>query len=78
MTRDKLFALIQYPLPHHLISRMVGWFAETRLGWLKNALIRAFIKRFKVDMSQAVESDPRVYPSFNAFFMILFSRSTGL
>ena len=61
MTRDKLFALIQYPLPHHLISRMVGWFAETRLSWLKNALIRAFIKRFKVDMDEAAEPDPTAY-----------------
>ncbi|PTL92682.1 phosphatidylserine decarboxylase [Halomonas litopenaei] len=68
MTLAKLFSLIQYPIPHHLLSRLVGLLADCRIGWLKNLLIRAFIKRFKVDMSQAVESDPRVYPSFNAFF----------
>jgi len=68
VTRDKLFALIQYPLPHHLISRTVGWFAETRLSWLKNALIRAFIKRFKVDMDEAAEPDPTAYACFNDFF----------
>jgi phosphatidylserine decarboxylase len=68
VTRDKLFALIQYPLPHHLISRVVGWFAETRLGWLKNALIRAFIKRFKVDMDEAADPDPTAYACFNDFF----------
>ncbi|WP_168013690.1 archaetidylserine decarboxylase [Halomonas salinarum] len=69
MTRDKLFALIQYPLPHHLISRVVGFLAETRLGWLKNALIRAFIKHFKVDMDEAAEPDPTAYACFNDFFI---------
>ncbi|MED5297202.1 MAG: archaetidylserine decarboxylase [Pseudomonadota bacterium] len=68
MTLAKLFALIQYPIPQHLLSRLVGRLADCRIGWLKNLLIRAFIKRFNVDMSQAVESDPGVYPSFNAFF----------
>lgn len=68
MSLSKLFALIQYPLPHHLLSRLVGWFADCRLPWLKNALIRAFIRRFKVDMRQALEPDPTAYPSFNAFF----------
>ena len=68
MIPAKLFALIQYPLPHHLLSRLVGCLAECRIGWLKNALIKAFIRQFKVDMSEAVESDPTVYPTFNAFF----------
>ncbi|MGQ7245733.1 archaetidylserine decarboxylase [Halomonas sp. V046] len=68
MSSAKLFALIQYPLPHHLISRLVGRLAECRVTWLKNALIKAFIRQFKVDMSQAVETDYRVYPTFNAFF----------
>nr|WP_300305958.1 archaetidylserine decarboxylase [Halomonas sp.] len=68
MIPAKLFALIQYPLPHHLLSRLVGCLAECRIGWLKNALIKAFIRQFKVDMNEAVESDPTVYPTFNAFF----------
>ncbi|MDR5904243.1 archaetidylserine decarboxylase [Franzmannia qiaohouensis] len=68
MSPSKLFALIQYPLPHHLISRLVGLLAETRIGWLKNLLIKAFIRRFKVDMSQAAEHDPTAYACFNAFF----------
>jgi phosphatidylserine decarboxylase len=64
----RLFSLIQYPLPHHLLSRLVGWLAECRLPWLKNALIRTFIRVFRVDMGQAVEPDPTAYPCFNAFF----------
>ncbi|MFC3283172.1 archaetidylserine decarboxylase [Litchfieldella rifensis] len=68
MTRDKLFALIQYPLPHHLISRLVGKFAECRIPWLKHLFIQAFIRHFEVDMSQALEPDPTAYACFNDFF----------
>ncbi|MDI5984507.1 archaetidylserine decarboxylase [Halomonas sp. M4R5S39] len=68
MLLSRLFALIQYPLPHHLLSRLVGQFADCRLPWLKNALIRAFVKQFKVDMTEAAEPDPTVYATFNDFF----------
>ena len=68
MSLAKLFALIQYPLPHHLLSRLVGWLAECRQPWLKNVLVRAFIRRFRVDMDEAAESDPTAYATFNDFF----------
>jgi phosphatidylserine decarboxylase len=66
--RDQLFSLIQYPLPHHLISRLVGQLAECRTPWLKNLLIEQFIRVFDVDMSQALEPNPHTYDCFNAFF----------
>nr|WP_267957701.1 archaetidylserine decarboxylase [Halomonas zhangzhouensis] len=68
MSLAKFFALIQYPIPHHLLSRLVGYLAETRIAWLKNALVRAFIKVFKVDMGEAAEPDPTAYATFNDFF----------
>jgi phosphatidylserine decarboxylase len=68
VTLAKLFSLIQYPLPHHLLSRLVGRLADCRLPWLKDALIRAFIRQFRVDMREALDPDPSNYPSFNAFF----------
>lgn len=68
MDRDKLFAQVQYPLPHHLISRLVGCLAECRIPWLKNLLIEQFIRIYGVDMQQALEPDPRAYDCFNAFF----------
>ena len=49
MTR--LFILFQYLLPHHLLSRGVGVLAQNHL--LRKLFIRAFIKRYKVDLSQA-------------------------
>lgn len=68
MSLSRLFALIQYPIPHHLLSRLVGRLAECRQPWLKNLLVRAFIKRFNVDMGEALEPDPTVYATFNDFF----------
>ncbi|MBZ5486601.1 phosphatidylserine decarboxylase [Halomonas aquamarina] len=65
---QKIFSLIQYPLPHHAISRLTGYFARSEVSWLKNALIKVFIKRFNVDMRQALEPDPTAYRNFNAFF----------
>ncbi|NAW34149.1 archaetidylserine decarboxylase [Halomonas alimentaria] len=68
MSLSKLFALIQYPLPHHLLSRLVGQLAECRHPVIKNALVRTFIRRFGVDMAEAVEPDPTAYATFNDFF----------
>jgi len=65
---DTTFIILQYLLPQHLLSRLVGKLAECRLPWLKNLLIRRFITQYKVDMSEAVESAPEAYANFNAFF----------
>lgn len=68
MSLAKLFALIQYPLPHHLLSRLVGRLAECRQPAIKNVLVRTFIRRFGVDMAEAAEPDPTAYATFNDFF----------
>jgi phosphatidylserine decarboxylase len=62
------FVLLQYVLPQHLVSRVV--MGATRLRWTpaKNALIRAFMRGYKPDLSDAQQEDPFGYPSFNAFF----------
>ena len=65
---DKAFSLLQYPLPHHAISRLAGTLADCDAPRLKNALISTFIKRFNVDMREAFEPDYRAYATFNDFF----------
>lgn len=66
---DRLFILLQTVVPQHLLSRCTGALAELRQPlWLKNWLIRHFIRIFKVDMSEAAEPEYTRYPSFNAFF----------
>ncbi len=65
---DKLFALLLYLLPHHLLSQVAYWI--TRCEWvpLKNTLIRQAIRLYRIDMTVAAEPDPAAYRSFNAFF----------
>ncbi len=63
-----LFIIMQYLLPQHLLSRLVGKLAQTRIFWLKNLLIERFIKQYGVDMSEALYEDHRDYENFNSFF----------
>lgn len=64
----RLFAWLQYLLPQHGMSRLVGWLARLESRPVKNLLIRGFMQLFKVDMSDAVQPEPTAYPSFNRFF----------
>lgn len=66
--KKTLFILFQQIVPQHLLSRLVGLFAECTQPWLKNWLIKRFIAHFQVDMSEAINSDPESYANFNAFF----------
>jgi phosphatidylserine decarboxylase len=67
-TRDKLLTLIQYFIPQHLLSRLVGWLADTRIPFIKNAFIGQFAMRYQVNMLEAQEENPLAYENFNAFF----------
>ena len=66
---DRLFVLSQYVTPQLTVSRLAGWLADMdSTPAAKNRVVRWFIKRYGVNMDEAVESDPEAYPSFNAFF----------
>lgn len=65
---DHLFAGLQYLLPKHLLSRLVYALMRSRSPLIKNTVLRAFLAGYKIDMSQAQESDPFAYASFNEFF----------
>ncbi len=68
MIKARLFALLQYITPQHALSRAAGALARCRRPWVKNTFIEWFIKRYNVDMSEALEENPRNYGSFNEFF----------
>ncbi|MCV2884412.1 archaetidylserine decarboxylase [Aestuariibacter sp. AA17] len=59
---------LQYLMPKHAISRLVGALAAAEAGSLTTNLIKIFIKHYKVDMSEAKQSDAEDFPTFNAFF----------
>ena len=63
---SRLFIFFQYLLPHHLLSRAVGILAQNHL--LRKLFIRAFIRRYKVDLSQAKIQEVEKFENFNAFF----------
>lgn len=60
--------ILQYLLPHRLLSRIAYGVARTRTTWFKDWLIGLVIRKFKVDMSEALDPEPRNYLHFNAFF----------
>ncbi len=65
---ERLFVWMQYVIPQHLISRIVYRATRSSRPWLKNRLIRWFIGRFPVDMSEALEPDASRFATFNEFF----------
>ena len=54
-------------LPHHLISRLV-YFITRLHGPIVQPMIKLFVKRFKVDMTEAAYEDTSLYATFNEFF----------
>src|SRR5688500_5422453 len=64
----RLFIFLQHLVPHHAFSRLVGWFANSEIRWIKTLFILRFIKVYKVNMNEALDPDPHHYPTFNAFF----------
>lgn len=69
MFRDVLKTLPQYLIPKHGITALAGYFADVKSPRLKNFLIRNFIRKFDVDMSEAIIEDPKSYDCFNDFFI---------
>ena len=55
-------------LPHHLLSAAMRRLTRIRLAAWKNAQIGWFVRRYGVDMSEALQPDARAYEHFNAFF----------
>lgn len=66
--RGRLFVWFQYVLPQHGLSRLVLAATRVRTRWFKNWTIRGFLKLYRIDMTEAAESDPFRYGSFNEFF----------
>ncbi len=66
---DNLKISFQYILPKHAVTRLVGKIAAWEGGAITTTIIKAFIGQYKIDMSEAANSDPAFYPTFNQFFV---------
>ena len=61
------FIALQKLLPHHAVSRLAGRFAGSEKPWIRDRLIRRFIRAYDVDMREAARP-VEAYRSFNDFF----------
>ncbi len=65
---DSLTLLLQYLLPKKAITEFGAHVANARAGAITTGIIRWFVKKYGVNMEEAVDSDISHYASFNDFF----------
>jgi phosphatidylserine decarboxylase len=65
---DRLTVLLQHVLPKQRLTRFAGRIASAERGAMTTRLIRWFVGRYAVDMSEAADTDIASYKSFNDFF----------
>ena len=64
-----LFISLQALLPQHTLSRLIGMLAQLeRPLWLKNLLIKLFMRSYGITLEEAECQDPDQFEHFNAFF----------
>ncbi len=68
MFLDKIKITLQYLMPKHAISRLVGKLAAAKAGWLTTKLISMFIKAYDINMSEAKLKNANDFATFNDFF----------
>ena len=54
---DRLAVLLQYLLPKQALTALAGRFAAARAGGLTTSVIRWFVGRYGVNMSEAANPD---------------------
>ncbi|WP_299308975.1 archaetidylserine decarboxylase [uncultured Croceicoccus sp.] len=65
---DRLKIWAQHLMPKRRMTQLAGRVAGAQGGAWTQALIRWFVKRYDVDMTEAQDPDLASYDSFNAFF----------
>ena len=66
---DSIKIKLQYLLPKQGLTRLAGWGANKQAGWLTQAVIKAFVAYYKVNMKEALYPNPEHYKTFNEFFV---------
>jgi len=67
--KERLFLVLQYIIPQHLLSRLAGKICDLKKPVkFKNWLINLAIRHYKIDMSIAQSTNLNDYPRFNDFF----------
>lgn len=68
MLLNKIKIALQYLMPKHGISRLVGKFAAAEAGWFTTKAISYFIKAYDINMAEAKLKNASDFKTFNDFF----------
>ena len=63
-----MYKIINLLIPHRVLTLLAGKIAFSKINWLKNSLIKLFIRAYKPRMEEAIYKNPEEYESFNDFF----------
>ena len=66
---QKAKVALHYLLPQLLLTRLAGWFAQKEWGIVTHTVIRAFVRKYQINMAEAKEPEVERYRSFNQFFI---------
>ena len=69
MPSDRTTAVLQYLLPKKALTAFAGCCANVTTPIIKNYLIRSFIKKYNVNMQEALQEEGHHYADFNSFFI---------
>ena len=59
----------QYIMPQLYLTQLAGWFAQQKWGAVTHFVIKAFAKKYNVDMNEAKKENFSDYESFNQCFI---------
>ncbi|MBM7073945.1 phosphatidylserine decarboxylase [Shewanella sp. 202IG2-18] len=61
-------ALVQRVALKKPITKIAGRVARVERGWFKNSFINWYIRKYNINMEEALKKNPEDYPTFNDFF----------
>ncbi len=64
----RLAVLPQYLFPKQALTAFAGWVAGHQRGWVTTEIVRRFVRKYNVNMAEALDSNIASYASFNDFF----------
>lgn len=65
---SRIAVLAQYVIPKQAITMLAGKLANLEAGKLTTSVIRWFVQRYNVNMTEAADPNIRAYRTFNEFF----------
>lgn len=68
MPSDRFSVLPQYLLPKQALTSFAGWVAGKERGAVTTWIVNRFVRKYGVNMDEALNSDTASYASFNDFF----------